>query len=426
MNGNFWISNFVTAILYSLVVTSLFPAGEALGQFQINGYVEPTYSVRFSDEGPIGDRIILREVRTMLENHHYGSSGEQLSLRLLLDYNRLDGTGMELREASLMIPLGFNWEFSAGRQVLSWGPAQYEFVNDRFTKDFRSFFLGRDLEFLKAPNDGVRVSWFPGWADVDFIWMPEFEPDRIGEGRMIPVFDPIGGSLVADVDAPEVVTPGSGFGDGEFHLRIRRLLGRWELAAYGYHGFTGVPEGFESGIFFYPELTAAGGSARGPFLSGTVWLEGTFEDIRDHRAGKSFEVPPDRVVGLLGYEVHPTPVTRYMIQGMWNGAISSGTLQDFLKSENKEDESVWSEQNRYFLQIAAGRSFIEDRLNVMLRGFWGITDEDGHVRVELTYEWSDAVKISTGLHGFKANHVSSRFGAADKHDLVYLRLRYGF
>jgi hypothetical protein len=425
-NLNTWGRNIICTIFYSLVITSFFSVGTSYGQFRINGYVEPAYAVRFSDDGPIEDQIILREVRTMLENHHFGSSGEQLSLRLLLDYNRLDGPGIEIREASLMIPLGSYLEISAGRQVLSWGPAQYEFVNDRFAKDYRSFLLGRDTEFLKAPDDGLRMSWFPGWADLDIIWMPEFEPDRLGEGRMIPVFDPVGGSLVTDADAPGAVSPEPGLENGEYHIRIRRLLGRWEVAAYGYHGFTGIPEGFENGLFFHPGLTAAGGSVRGPLLSGTVWLEWAYEDIRDPRAGKTFEVTPDRGIGLLGYQIQPTPITWYMFQGMWMKALRAEELHDFLTSENLEDVSVWSEQNRFSLQIAAGRSFLEERLKFMLRGFWGITDEDGHIRSEISYEWSDAVKISAGLHVFHANNASSRFGAVDKHDLAYLRIRYGF
>lgn len=50
------------------------------------------------------------------------------------------------------------------KPLLSRGPARCEFVTDRFAKDFESFFVGRDLEYLDPPSEALRA---PGGALPD-------------------------------------------------------------------------------------------------------------------------------------------------------------------------------------------------------------------------------------------------------------------
>ena len=62
------------------------------------------------------------------------------------------------REAWLSTqPLDF-LDLKAGRQVVTWGTGDLLFINDLFPKDWQSFILGRDEEYLKAPSDTVKVA----------------------------------------------------------------------------------------------------------------------------------------------------------------------------------------------------------------------------------------------------------------------------
>jgi hypothetical protein len=64
----------------------------------------------------------------------------------------------DLREANIFTrPLDFV-DLKVGRQILTWGTGDLLFINDLFPKDWESFFIGRDSEYLKAPSDAAKHS----------------------------------------------------------------------------------------------------------------------------------------------------------------------------------------------------------------------------------------------------------------------------
>jgi len=66
----------------------------------------------------------------------------------------------DIREAYLSSsPFDF-MDLKVGRQILTWGTGDLVFINDLFPKDWQSFFIGRDTEYLKAPSDAAKISLF--------------------------------------------------------------------------------------------------------------------------------------------------------------------------------------------------------------------------------------------------------------------------
>jgi hypothetical protein len=66
----------------------------------------------------------------------------------------------DLREAHMFnSPFEF-MDLKVGRQILTWGTGDLVFINDLFPKDWQSFFIGRDTEYLKAPSDAAKISLF--------------------------------------------------------------------------------------------------------------------------------------------------------------------------------------------------------------------------------------------------------------------------
>ncbi|WP_288372311.1 hypothetical protein [uncultured Marinobacter sp.] len=63
------------------------------------------------------------------------------------------------------------------------------FINDLFPKDWVSFFIGRDVEYLKAPSDALKVSAFSSWANLDLVYTPRFDADRFIDGRRLSFFN---------------------------------------------------------------------------------------------------------------------------------------------------------------------------------------------------------------------------------------------
>lgn len=392
---------------------------------QISGHAEFGLAARYSDEGPVDERVLSAETRLLLERQWYGDWGEMLDLRVLGIQELRGGTEFEIRQASLFIPLGRRFALTVGRQVLSWGPAQFEFVNDRFAKDFEAFFVGRDLEYLKAPNDAVRGRMFLGGLTVDAAWAPFFQADRLPDPRRFPVLDPTTGGPVFDPDFRSQLPPDD-LAHGDVHLRIDRPMGRWETALYGYWGFTGQPEGVRVAdgepVVFHPRMAAAGLSLRGPVFAGVGWIEGALEDIREDGAGSDPALPSDRWQLLVGYQWSPAPTRTLMLQTVATGQIAGGALREAMRVVDPDHPRAESVHSR--MQGSASQSFLEERLEAGARVLWGITERDVHWRLHLAYDYSDAVTVHLAYHGFAAGHPASRFGLLKDHDLVSVRFRY--
>ncbi|MFB6345184.1 MAG: hypothetical protein ABEK50_05340 [bacterium] len=411
------------AILLVLLTLGLVvPRAEAQRGLNVNGYVEPAYGVRSADEGPITDRNVMQETRLMIEKKFYGDGGEALDLKVLATTNdATNQSDVELRSGSVFLPISRSIEMKIGRQVLSWGPSQFEFINDHFAKDYRSFFVGRNLEFLKAPNDAVKFSYYGDWANLDLVASPAFEPDRLPQGQMIPLYHPGQRQLVNASNAPTVQTPDDSPAEGEYHLRLNQTFGRWETALYGYRGFVGQPKGWNGSSTFYPELASAGFSLRGPLLDSIVWMEGSFNDIRNDLAGDTVNLPTDRAQLGLGLRYRTTRTVSYMVQAISSWQMDAEQYRDLLPSDNPESDRV-----RHRLQVATTRDYWSDRLTLELRGFVGLTEEDWHARAQTTYDWSDAITLSSGFLTYGREFATTRFGALEEHDMAFARLRYGF
>lgn len=404
-------------------IVSIFVSSPVLAQSElnVNGYLEPSYGVKASDDPPVTQRNLLEEMRLMLQKKLYGDRGEVLDVSLLATTNdKQNSSDVELREGSLFLPVTRSLEVKAGRQVMSWGPSQFEFINDHFTKDFTSFFIGRDLDFLKAPEDAVKLSYFGDLANVDLILSPSFEPDRLPRGRVVPVYHPGLRRLTSD-SAPEVRPPEDSVDHGEYHVRLHNTFGRWETALYGYRGFVGQPSGWNGSSAFYPELASAGFSLRGPLMGSIIWLEGSYDDVRNELAGDTTNLPTDRANLGIGVRYRTSTTVSYMVQAITSKQIDANTYRERLSSGHPGKHEY-----RKRLQVATTRTYWSDRLTLNLRGFAGLTEEDWHGRSSLEYDWSDAVTITGGGLFYGADQGFTRFGALENNDMGYIRIRYGF
>ncbi|MCH9022053.1 MAG: hypothetical protein IID32_04745, partial [Planctomycetes bacterium] len=78
----------------------------------------------------------------------------------------------DLRAANLLTSPYDSMDLKIGRQVLTWGTGDLVFINDLFPKDWQSFFIGRDSEYLKAPSDAVKISLFSDPVNLDIVYTP--------------------------------------------------------------------------------------------------------------------------------------------------------------------------------------------------------------------------------------------------------------
>ncbi|NIM01169.1 MAG: hypothetical protein GTN89_10040, partial [Acidobacteria bacterium] len=218
---------------------------------------------------------------------------------LILD-GVLDRIDTDLRTLRLSFRPARSLDLGIGRQVATWGTGDLLFINDLFPKDWQSFFIGRDEEYLKAPSDALRLGWFPGRVSVDLVYTPEFDPDRFIRGERISFWDPATGGFRGDASPIVADTPD----EGEIALRVYGSIGSYEISAYGYHGFWKSPGGMDPATMtaLFPALNVWGASARGPLGRGIGNVEIGLFDSRDDPDGTDPFINNGELRFLAGYE----------------------------------------------------------------------------------------------------------------------------
>ncbi|MDP2735928.1 MAG: hypothetical protein Q8P12_07035, partial [bacterium] len=272
--------------------------------FELRGFLEARAGLRTQDDPHESKTATLEETRLQL---HLFKALDWARFSIKSDF-LYDGAAEEakadFREVNaLFSPFEF-MELKAGRQILTWGTGDYIFINDMFPKDYKSFFTGRDDEYLKAPSDALKTSFYADAVNLDFIYTPRFNPDRFIDGKGLSYFNPQTGGLTGE---EAVIVPqerNAWFGDSEIALRLYRDIKGYGLALYGYHGFWKSPVGFDpqAGAATFPRLSVYGLSVRGTVWKGIGNFEMGYYDSRDDRNGENTFIPNSQLRYLAGYE----------------------------------------------------------------------------------------------------------------------------
>jgi len=335
-----------------------------------------------------------------------------------------EGRGwIDVREASVSVPASDFADVKAGRQILTWGTGDMLFINDLFPKDWNSFFIGRDEEYLKAPSDAVKASLYSQAVNLDVIYTPRFDPDRYIDGRRISYWNGTLGRRAGRDATVHADRPDDWFEDDEIALRLFRNMAGYELAAYGYHGFWKSPGGMDSarGEATFPDLSVYGGSVRGAVGRGIGNIEcGYYESKDDHGgddpfvrngefrflAGYEQEVAHDFTVGAQYYLEH---ITNY---GSYRGALPPGS--------KKADE------DRHVLTLRLTKLAMKQNLTLSLFTYYSPSDKDAYMRPNVHYKVTDNWAVEMGGNIFLGEDAHTFFGQFEKNSNVYAGARYSF
>jgi hypothetical protein len=396
-----------------------------------SGFVDARLGFRTKDDPNQADSI-LREMRLQLE---FVKDWETVSFRTVADIlgngvteeDRTDlenGNGsIDLREANLLYRASRWMDVKAGRQVLTWGTGDLIFINDLFPKDWNSFFIGRDLEYLKAPSDSIKVSVYASSVNVDVAYTPRFDPDRYIDGRRISYYHPALGEIVGRNETLRADNPDDWFDDDEVAARLYWNFGSYETALYGYDGYWKSPNGFDgiTGIFTFPRLTVFGASTRGPVSGGIGNAEVGYYDSRDDGSGSDPEVRNSEWRVLLGYEreliANLTGSVQYYLEqmddyGNYLGALSPG--------------SPAKDHKRHVVTMRLTQLAMNQNLRLSLFNFYSPSDEDGYLRASSLYKMTDSVSFELGGNSFYGREGHTFFGQFENASNIYAGFRTSF
>lgn len=399
--------------------------------FTYSGFLESRAGVRTSEDNMQKDATI-GEMRTHLEVERSASGyALRLATDLVVDTvaNRYpldleNGQGfLDLREASALVRLGEQSDLRFGRQILTWGVGDYIFINDLFPKDWKSFFVGRDDEYLKAPSDAVRFSNFNEYINLDFVYTPRFDPDRFIDGERVSFFNPALGGHAGRDDRVMVDQRAEWFSEDEMALRFFRNISGIEVALYGYLGYWKSPAGsdFVSGRVIHPRLNVYGASARGVLLSGVASTELGYYDSRSDSDGDDPSISNSEWRALFGYDrelfSNFSMGAQYYLELIEDYAAYSSTLPPAVPKRDKE---------RHLLTLRLTRMLLDQNLKLSLFQFFSPSDQDAYSRVSGNYKFSDNWSAEAGLNAFYGRRNYSFFGQFEDASNVFLALRYGF
>lgn len=326
----------------------------------------------------------------------------------------------DLREAYIFTqPLEF-MDLKVGRQILTWGTGDLVFINDMFPKDWQSFFIGRDTEYLKAPSDAAKVSLFGDWANLDIVYTPKFDPDRFINGERVSYWSSTYGRIAGQDAIIHTDRPNRWFRDSEIAGRLYKNINNYEVALYGYRGYFKSPGGQAGTQAIFPDLNVYGASIRGNVGRGIGNLEIGYYESDDNQSGSNAYINNSELRFLAGYtqEVGKdfTAGLQYYIEHM----TDYGEYLDSLSSGPARD------RDRHLVTVRLTKLLLNQNLRCSLFTYYSPTDKDVYMRPNLNYKASDNVALEVGANIFFGDHPNTFFGQFQNNSNLYVALRYSF
>lgn len=404
--------------------------------FKLGGFLEGRAGLRtredhYQNDSPLSELRLQLE----LEKYHRGVTGF-LTADFLYDPlqpgSRIDletGRGwLDLREAGFSAtPLAF-MDLKVGRQTLTWGTGDLLFLNDLFPKDWRSFFIGRDVEYLKAPSDAVRVALFSDVANLDVVYTPAFDPDRFVDGERLSYWSDTLGRRAGRDAVIETEHRSSWFEDDEIALRLHRMVGSYELAGYFYDGYWKSPGGIDpaTGKAIFPDLSVYGASVEGRLGTGIANAEIAYYDSDDSDGDDPF-VNNDQFRFLVGYDQEVAaffPSVKDFTVGVQyylEQKLDAGNYRDALPPGMDPDD-----HQRHVVTLRLTKLLMNQNLELSLFTFYSPSDKDAYLRPRVSYDIDDHWSVETGGNIFLGERDHTFFNQFQNNSNVYAALRYGF
>ncbi|MDT8443970.1 MAG: hypothetical protein RQ722_06740 [Desulfuromonadales bacterium] len=410
-------------------------AGWALPE-ELSGYVELRGGLRLQDD-PVHDDITLMEARWQLSYDKYmpeflPRGNFRVTGDLIFDAEESDRENVDLEEGAGFFDLRELWlsaspldflDIKAGRQILTWGTGNLLFLNDLFPKDYQSFFLGRRIDYLKAPSDAVKASFYANLANVDVVYTPRFDADRFVDGSRLSLYDPSLNRLRGEDQPLQTDRPDEWFKTDEIALRIYRNIAAYELALYGYRGYWKSPTGTDlaSGKRIFPALAVWGASMRGPAGAGIGNLEFSWYDSLDDSQGDDPLVQNSEWRFLAGYEQEVATDLTVGLQYYLEYMIDYRAYKDNLPTGFPARK-----QDRHWLTLELTQELMaQNQLVLSLFTFYDLSVDDWYFRPQATYDISDRWQAQIGANIFVGGR-DTFFGQFEKNSNGYFALRLSF
>lgn len=391
----------------------------------VSGFLQGLYGGGLEDDNPTSSDWTASETRLQLRLESYSDNAEFFGrLDFVYDDFNQPAFDAELREGYLKFRPGSSFDVKIGRQIATWGTGDLIFINDLFSKDYQSFFVGRDDQYLKAPHNALRVEYYSEAFNLTTIYTPRFTPNIIPTGERLSYFNPMAGSIVGgDGFLFEGTMPEATFENGEIAAKLSRYFGSADFALYFYNGFYKNPVGIDMVNMraYYPELSVYGGSLRLPVMGGIAWVESGYYNSREDKEGDNPLVPNSTVSSMVGFErqiaTNLTANIQYQNRLMLDHDVYVGSLMPGM---------VEMDETYHLVTSRVTKMLMMETLTMSGFLFYSPSEEDLYARLSASYKYTDALTLTAGGNIFDGENEYTDFGAFQKNDNVYIKVTYGY
>ncbi|MCI5140907.1 MAG: hypothetical protein D3909_04105, partial [Candidatus Electrothrix sp. ATG1] len=329
----------------------------------------------------------------------------------------------DIRNLSLSFSPSDVVDVKLGRMVSTWGTGDLVFINDMFPKDWQSFFIGRDDEYLKQASNSIRTGLFLGDYTIDLVYTPRFQGSEFVSGERLSYFNPGAGQIVGQNMVMADDAPDEYFEDDETSVRLSKRFGGVETALYGYMGYWQEPEGMDgnSGKAIYPRLNVWGASARSPILGGIGNVELGYYDSFDDDEGLNPYIRPSEYRFLVGFE-------RELAHELTGGFQYYMEVID--EYENYEQTvapgMAARDEYRQMLTMRLTKLMMQQTLTLSLFVYYSPTDNDGYARPKFKYKVTDNLLVDGGFNLFFGEDEHTFWGRFQDNTNAFIGVRYSF
>ncbi|MBE9536967.1 MAG: hypothetical protein IMF07_07270 [Proteobacteria bacterium] len=395
----------------------------------LHGFAEGAYGARFHNDLTRKDNYNLSEARLQLKGSHLPKMLENWQPEFFFKGDILHDRYSEttqgiLREAYLFLTPLPTVDLKVGRQILTWGTGDLLFINDLFPKDYVSFMIGRDDEYLKLPSDAIKASFFLPKISIDVILTPQAEQNNSINGERLSFYNGLIGEIVGQNGSGDFHEPAHTLRNMETAARVYRNFGSIEGALYYFKGFYKEPLGVSDPVnwdFFYPRLAVYGASLRGPFAGGIGNIELGYYDSREDRSGGNSSIENSAVKYLAGYEKDMGKDLKLGLQYQLEQMLDYDAYRAGVNPGSPADDEY-----RHLLTLRLTQLMMDQNLNIGLFVFYSPSDKDIHLRPRISYKFNDNMSGTIGANIFEGDKSHTFFGQLDRNDNIYTRVRYSF
>lgn len=400
---------------------------------EFHGFLEADYGVKVSDDNTKRDSFNLLEQRLQLKTSYFFTGENYLAEKgsiinfksdFTVDEYFSGRTNFDLRELNLSLtPFDF-MDAKIGRQILTWGTGDYLFINDMFPKDYVSFFIGRDDEYLKKPSDAAKLSFYPEFANIDFVVIPYVSVNTHAAGDRLSFFDSFKGGIAGANSDRNLIKPPMQSSNNEYALRLYRNLNNNEIALYYFYGFDKSPRSYKDEAareLYYERLDVYGASIRGPLLKGIGSTEVGFINSREDTDGNNRLIENSMFKAMIGYTQDLGNDLKVGVQYYYEQKLD----YDNYKSNLLSRDFFWDEY-RHLLTNRITKLLKNQTLMLSLFTFYSPSDRDGYLRPGVSYDINDQWKVTFGANLPWGEDDITEFGQMKRNKNIFIRSRYSF